>query len=473
MSKEYDVFEEISFDPVLGPIVKLFKLCGFLFKTHILGVDEKSKLLEVTVKDLNKKIQLPKRILDEPKAFAYSYNRKGLITFNGINPDLHSIITGTTGSGKSILSERIIYESLNLDKTVIFIDPKGSIDTKYRLKEMANKFGRKFYSVTNFGDKNEISLKLFENASVDQVKNAIMKTLDWSEQYYKHASNDGIERALSEIYSNGLNLKALVESLLGLRDDKVAGAILQLKDICNSDLYQIISGDNKKSIAELRDENAVVYIGLSSLGYPEVTKSIGKLLIYNFAYHASRVEGKEITVKNDVQVIFDEFVSIGTKDIVHLANKTRSAGLTLALAIQCISDLDSIDPNLKGQLFGNANNFFIGHCHVPSDVEFICGLFGTHTTSKLTVQVEDELSTGKGSVREVQAFKVHPEIIKNLNPGQFLIGSKIPHRYWDIVHVIFRDYTKMKPTTVSVEINTPESKDKLDVSLFDTIRRNK
>lgn len=473
---DYDVWEEMKNDPFFGPFIAFGLMIFSLFKYLILLIiGKKEELHHVTCDDLKKSVTLPMKCLEDPTAFAYSYRRKSAITFNGINLDLHSIIVGTTGSGKTILSERIIYDSLIQNKTVFFIDPKGSLDTRDRLQRMAHNFNRKFYSVSNFGDlDNEISLKLFEGASGDQVKNALMKVLDWSEQFYMNASEQGLEKVLKSIYKGNLDLEAVVQGLSDLGDDESVGALHQLKNVCSSDLYQIINGEKKKSIADLRDENAVVYIGLSSLGYPDATKTLGKLLTYNFTYHASRVESRQICPVEDVQIIFDEFVSIGTDDIVHVANKIRSARMTLGIVIQCISDLDYIGINMKGQIFGNANNFFIGHSHVPSDVEFICSVLGTQDSEKTTSQVEDNEVTGKGSIREVQQFKVHPEIIRNLNPGQFVICSGIPHRYWDIVSVIFRDYTKIKSADKNSKIQEETAAiENVGYNLADEFRRNK
>jgi hypothetical protein len=464
-------------DPLFIPFITVgvmfFTFFVWLFRKYI--IPSKLELKSVSVEDITKTIKLSSRILKNPKAFAYSYRSDDPIPIDGINLDLNSIICGTTGSGKTVLSERIIFEGLKNDQTVFFLDPKGSNETKERMRSMAASFGKTFYSISLGSDENATCLKLFDGASKSSIVDAITKSLVWSEPYYKYQSKNAISNSIGSGEFDLSTLSSALE-LIKERDPRgakdIIGALSQINDITNSDLYNLIKSKNGKSIDELRDENALIYIGLSSLGYPEVTKSIGKLIIYDLAIHAFKVESGTIKPKRKLQIFIDELASVGTEDLIHLINKGRSSGIHATMAFQCISDLEEIGTNFKGQLIGNVNNFFIGHSHVPLDVEFICNIFGTRTNEKLTSQIDEDEKTGVGSIREVQEFNVHPELVKNLNPGQFIIGSKMPNRYWDVVAVFFRDYANIRSS--EARVLSPELKMVKEdtVSLRDIFKRN-
>ena len=68
-----------------------------------------------------------------------------------------------------------------------------------------------------------------------------------------------------------------------------------------------------------------------------------------------------------------------------------------------------------------------------SEREFLSKQFGTAKTYKLTAQIDTQNtdnSTGMGSVREVDEFRVHPNDIDRLKKGQAYIRRKIkPYIY--------------------------------------------
>jgi hypothetical protein len=64
----------------------------------------------------------------------------------------------------------------------------------------------------------------------------------------------------------------------------------------------------------------------------------------------------------------------------------------------------------------------------PEDAEFWSATVGTYTTFKDTEQVQRgmlglSMKTGQVSRREVEEYKVHPNLLKNLKPGTALIYS--------------------------------------------------
>lgn len=392
----------------------------------------------INVEDIAKgKVKKPNKL----KEFAYSYKSNKAVDTSKINFDLNNLILGCTGAGKTVLSERLLLEQLNNGDSVVFIDPKESLETKERVKEMAKIFNKPFYDVS-IGSKQ--SLSLFDGASKGVALSSIIKALSWSEQYYKSISKLELSKVIKSLRSGTIDLREVWNNLDALNNEKISGMISQLHDIVNQEFYNLVDGSEKISLNKLRESNGVLYVGLSSLDYKEETRTLGRLIVYEMISHAGQCERNgNKKFKNNIQFFIDEFASVGTPDILDLMNKGRSSGVLTTLCIQSVSDLVRVDEGskvLQGQLVDNVNNFFVGHTNDPDSVTYISSIIGTKATTKITEQIDQDNKTGVGSLREVNQYLIHPEVFKNLNPGQFVISSKMPSRYWDVVQVYKRDY---------------------------------
>src|SRR5690606_36360721 len=120
----------------------------------------------------------------------------------------------------------------------------------------------------------------------------------------------------------------------------------------------------------------------------------------------------------------DEFDAFATESFVTCLNKGRSSEFMIHLAHQTLADLAKVSPTFMGQIMGNPNIRFIFRLDFPDDAERFGKLFGTKAVSKHTHQTEAGQATGRGSEREVQQFRIHPDTIKDLNTGECMLGVK-------------------------------------------------
>jgi conjugal transfer pilus assembly protein TraD len=112
-------------------------------------------------------------------------------------------------------------------------------------------------------------------------------------------------------------------------------------------------------------------------------------------------------------------------------NKARSSGIQIYTAVQSMQDFDALaggKPFMK-QLFECYSNFIFMRQSGPESAEMVSSLFGTYASKKETDVIEDGDKTGKGSMREVNEFRVHPDIVKELNIGQALFLGLGPRRF--------------------------------------------
>lgn len=105
--------------------------------------------------------------------------------------------------------------------------------------------------------------------------------------------------------------------------------------------------------------------------------------------------------------------------------------MSVVVAHQEICDLQRISPEFAGRLMGNTSTLYAFLQKRPESAEIISGMAGTRTVWKATVQSEKlfgiDIPTGNKSLREVEEFVIHPNLIKSLNVGKCVCIKKISY----------------------------------------------
>ncbi|MDE2491363.1 MAG: TraM recognition domain-containing protein, partial [Elusimicrobia bacterium] len=132
-------------------------------------------------------------------------------------------------------------------------------------------------------------------------------------------------------------------------------------------------------------------------------------------------------------VVLDEFSEFATPVFSSFIATVGSARFWTVLSHQDLGQLKRIE-GMSAEAFHSAVFANTSGCKVcfrtpaPEDAEFWSATLGTYSTVKDTEQVQRGplglmMKTGAVSRREVEEFKVHPNLLKNLQPGTALIYS--------------------------------------------------
>jgi len=96
---------------------------------------------------------------------------------------------------------------------------------------------------------------------------------------------------------------------------------------------------------------------------------------------------------------------------------------------QALGDLDKVSPAFRSVVLTNTNIKIVMRNNDPDTCDHFAKTFGTITTEKATEKRISgplgETRTGEGSVREVEEFIYHPNIIKQLRIGEGIVT--VPH----------------------------------------------
>lgn len=398
---------------------------------------------------INRKSAMVTKTTKLEDALGIDTKTKKEIVLNDIDFRRHSFIVGASGFGKTNLISILQEHSLRKDKPIVFFDPKGDTKALNEFKQICNKYEKPCYIFSeHYSD--SISLNPVLEGTVNQVVDRIMSAFEWSEPFYKDASRRSLVQSLKILEKKEIpfSLQAIFKELESIQTKDNLGLLTKIEAILESDFGKILNADNEGlTLSKIREENACLYIGLSTQGYQETAMAIGKLflgeLLYNSYKSLSDNVNPERGLENPISVFFDEFGAIVTPEFIELQNKCRGAGMELTMAVQSSSDIDRVSPDLTKQVIENAGNLFVLKQRLDDAASLFSNAIGTVISKKETFMIEEGNVSNKGSVREVNELIVHPDIIKELRIGQCILLRQGPTRV-NLINVRNREMDKFK-----------------------------
>jgi hypothetical protein len=178
---------------------------------------------------------------------------------------------------------------------------------------------------------------------------------------------------------------------------------------------------------------SVVYVCLSATAASEDVELMGRVIAQDLKQVCARRlrlvgSGQAVT---PVLVAFDEFAALReAEQITDLLLQARQAEMPVLLSTQYLPEAV---PIRKAALQAGV---LVVHRLDAKDAEEIAAQFGTKSTWKVTHQMDWETgSTSKGSVRDVEEYVVHPNLLRRLPVGQAAVRS-VPTDRTAIVEVI-------------------------------------
>ena len=373
----------------------------------------------------------------------YSVNKKRLILGEEIDKSAHTAIVGASGSGKTVLLDALMFEDMRQGKPVVYIDPKGDIETLKNFERMCKLTGRDFaiFSENYFGEKS-CFLNPVKDGSSSNIADRLHYAFDWTEEHYSQICRDALQTAISNLKEEGkrITLGRICREIDEIskegkkkcyRRKDVHGALSRLRKIEHSDFSSKLDGHNALSFQDIRRSRKCVYIGLSVLGHAEIARSLGRVLLGDMAhcaYEAYKKVDPLLSKKNPIGIYIDELSSVITDEFIEVLNKARGAGMELNFAFQSPHDLAKKDENLCMQILENSSNWFILKQRVSKAANLFADAIGTLEGKKQTRRIEDGEEQSLGSQRAVEEFVVHPNVLKNLGIGQCILLRHYPTR---------------------------------------------
>lgn len=396
--------------------------------------------------------------------------RKEEISEGQLNHHVH--IVGASGFGKTVLISHIIKQRIAQGKGLLFIDLKSDMETLLKFSQHVAEAGRiddlLIFSLTE--KKLSIPYNIVSDGTATQLRDRILQSLNWSEEYYKNQASSFLLKLLillcwlrdnqqmkftigtilncssniqtvvdfgNKVPMTEAKMKSVAQGLVDFLKEKdnfnsLQGLRTQLESIVLSDFGDLVcSEDEGINLFDAYTSSKIIFLILDSRRYGETAKTIGKFILQDLKSVSARVDSdlpKES--RKPFSVIIDEFADLATEDFIGFLDRARSSRMSVVVAHQEICDLQRISPEFAGRLMGNTSTLYAFLQKRPESAEIISGMAGTKKAWKKTVQTERmwlfDVPSGKNSLREVEEFVIHPNLIKSLRVGKCVCVKKYP-----------------------------------------------
>ncbi len=388
---------------------------------------------------------------------------------------LHSFLPGASGSGKTTTIERIADGAMASGWVLVVIDCKGG-GLRYATERLAALHGSPFVLVDpqdpatvgynpctgtpsdiankligsfTFGGAGEIYKQIGMAALPVIVRGLVASKTPVTLMSIAAACEQNnlrlLARKVEDVAAGETEQAQVLASELGDELSNLVGDCdptaksgvgslrYRLSAIVNGGFNPLLSAPKVLDWDGVLSTPCVTYISLPVTAASEDVELMGRVLLQDIKQACSRrlrLVGAGHAVQ-PVLVAIDEFAGLNeARQIIDLLLQSRRAEMALLLATQVLPQ----DPDLHKAVL--QAGLLVVHRLEAKDAEEIAAQFGTKSAWKVTQQIDWETGTSqKGSVRDVEEYVVHPNLLRRLPVGQAAVRSVTTDRH-AIVNII-------------------------------------
>jgi conjugal transfer pilus assembly protein TraD len=351
----------------------------------------------------------------------------------------HTLVVGATGSGKTITQTLMAVNAIERGMCAIVVDPKGDRGMRSELCLAAQATGRRFIEWTpagacvfnpySCGSETEIADKVLAGErftephylrQAQRYLGHVVRALRGAEievslaAIVAHLDPDRLEvlvRGLPE--ADALSTHAYLDSLSPRQRSDLAGVRDRLAILTESDVGPWLDPNTPDAqpfdLQSAVRERAIVYFNLEADSRPLLAQMLGAAIVQDLqSTVAALQEGPIATL-----VVLDEFSALAAERVVGLFARARSAGFSLLLGTQELSDLRVPGREmLLEQVMGNLSVVIAHRQVVPASAELISGVAGKRGVWKVSRQ-----SSGATTRTRTREFVLDPGRVASLGQG--------------------------------------------------------
>ena len=339
------------------------------------------------------------------------YTRKPILVKNEV-ANLHGVIVGATGAGKTVTIMNFISNAIKTGKPLIVLDGKGERGFWREIFAWSCIYSRRddfqLFSIT---EENSATYNPMLRGDATELKDKIIGSEVFTEPHYKAICERWLLEEISRLKEEGkgITLKELVDS--SSSDQAITGLKNRLALLTECEFARFLNTERAEiDLYKTVMDKKITVLSINIQKYGMTAERLGKMILQDIKTVSSEIQARvEEKDRNDCYIIIDEFSSFTNEQFIDCLNKGRSAKFHILLAFQELADLQKAGAHYLGQVLGNTNLKIIMRQELPQSAETFAKLIGTKTTVKETMQAGDEgLLTGSGSKRSVEEFIESP-----------------------------------------------------------------
>jgi hypothetical protein len=351
----------------------------------------------------------------------------------------HTLVVGAAGSGKTMTQTWIAVRAIERGMGAVVIDPKNDRGMRDEIRLAAQTVGRPFIEWTPNGS---TVYNPYAQGSETEIADKVLAAERFTEPHYLRQAQRYIGHEVRALRKAGLevSLAALVHYLVPARLEMLVRELPAAETLAVHDYLDSLTARQQSDLAGVRDrlaimaesdigcwleprtpgvecfdlleavrKRAVVYFSLEADRRPLLAAMLAAAIVQDLQTMVAALQGRPVPSL----VIVDEFSAIAAEQVVRLFGRARSAGVSLVLGTQELSDLRLPGREmLLEQVLGNLSALIVHRQVVPDSAELIANVAGTEGAWSTSRH-----SDGRHTSTRVRQFLLHPNKVKGLARG--------------------------------------------------------
>ncbi|MGA2455803.1 MAG: TraM recognition domain-containing protein [Solirubrobacteraceae bacterium] len=315
----------------------------------------------------------------------------------------HTLVVGATGSGKTVTQTWIATRAIEQGMGAIIVDPKGDDGMREQVRRAAMLAGRPFLEWTPDGDS---VYNPYARGGASEIADKALAGERFTEPHYLRQAQRYLGHAVRALRQSGaeVSLRAIVEHLDPERLEVLARELPEADARATFTYLDSLSPRQHSELAGVRDrlailtesdvgpwldpqtidaerfdlltavnQRSVVYFSLESDSRPLLSEMLGAAIVQDLQTTVACLQQAPVPTL----VVIDEFSAIAAEQVVRLFGRARSAGFSLLLGTQELSDLRLPGrERLLEQVLGNLTVLIAHRQVVPNSAEMIANIAG-------------------------------------------------------------------------------------------------
>jgi hypothetical protein len=315
----------------------------------------------------------------------------------------HTLVVGATGSGKTVTQTSMAVHAIERGMGAIVLDPKGDDGMRERLRRAALAAGREFLEWTPGGG---LVYNPFAGGGETEIADKALAGERFTEPHYLRQAQRYLGHVIRALHSSSseVSLRAIVElldpecleglarrlpdavaertfayldSLTPRQRSDLAGVRDRLAIMVESDVGRWLdpaaSHAGRLDLPTAVRARATVYFRLESDSRPLLAQMLGAAIVQDLQTTAAALQSHPLAT----MVVIDEFSAVAAEQVARLFGRARSAGFSLLLGTQELSDLRLPGrERLLEQVMGNLSVLIAHRQIVPGSAQLIADVSG-------------------------------------------------------------------------------------------------
>jgi hypothetical protein len=336
----------------------------------------------------------------------------------------HTLVVGATGSGKTVTQTWIALRAIESGMGAVVVDPKSDRGMHEQVRRAALAAGRSFLEWTPDGD---CVYNPYAQGGASEIADKALAGEQFTEPHYLRQAQRYLGHVVRALRGSGteVSLRAIVEHLDPGRLEILARVLPEVEARATFAYLDSLSSRQQSDLAGVRDrlailsesdvgpwldpqtvgakrfdlltavrERAVVYFSLQSDSRPLLTQMLGAAIVQDLQTVVAASQGRPVPTL----LVIDEFSAIAAEQVVRLFGRARSAGFSLLLGTQELSDLRPPGrERLLEQVLGNLSVLIAHRQVVPSSAELVSSMAGTSGTWRVSRHSDGRTTRTRGS----------------------------------------------------------------------------